>query len=268
MKGVSVPSFKTYIDERQMSGFIGSDLVRDYLTGHEVDMPLPPVGRFTLRWPVAPPAIVTQAYGIHKQWYIGFGLEGHEGLDIRALNGTPVFAMADGVVSLVQPNPASGPYGVQVRLKHQFGQDEYTTVYAHFTKESIKVAQGEVVPRGKVLGLADNTGNSSGAHLHITLKHTGKGSPWMHVSDIVNPTPYFPDLFPGKGWLVDVGGNLRSGPDETFPILRWVPPSSVPVQALDFGGEGGDWWKIRLTGVAGQPEGYLWNPGYKLRAVA
>ena len=263
MKGVAVPPFHSFIDGQAISDFIASDVVRGYLTTSEFEIPEPPAGKFRLRWPVAPPAIVTQAYGIHKQWYIGFGLQGHEGLDIRALNGTPVMAMADGVVSLVQPNPASGPYGVQVRLKHKFGDDEYTSVYAHFTKASIEVALGDAVQAGKVLGLADNTGNSSGAHLHITLKHTGKGSPWMHVSDIVNPTIYFPDLFPGKGWPVDVGGNLRKEPELDAPILKWVAAGGQ-VQALDFGGEGGDWWKIR----SGIFEGWFWNPGYKLRAVA
>jgi murein DD-endopeptidase MepM/ murein hydrolase activator NlpD len=261
MKIIDALLTKIYIDEHtNVHGDAGSEELISYIELMQHEQPA--LGRFSLRWPVAPPVVVTQAYGIHKQWYIGFGLQGHEGLDIRALNATPVMAMADGVVSLVQPSPTSGPYGVQVRLKHPLEQDEYTTVYAHFIKDSIRVALGEAVQAGKVLGLADNTGNSSGAHLHITLKHTGKGSPWMHVSDIVNPTPYFPDLFPGKGWLVDVGGNLRSGPSEQDTILRWIAAGSQ-LQALDFGGEGGDWWKVKdAAGI-----GWFWNPGYKLRAV-
>lgn len=266
MRVVQVAGLQQEIADHAIAGAIVSQVVRDYLVDHEFE-PVP-VGRFRLRWPVAPPVIVTQAYGIHKQWYIGFGLQGHEGLDIRALNGTPVMAMADGVVSLVQPNAASGPYGVQVRLKHKHGDDEYTSVYAHFTKTSIKVALGEIVAVGHVLGLADNTGNSSGAHLHITLKHVGKGSPWMHVSDIVNPTVFFDELFPGKGWLVDVGGNLRTEPKDTAPILKWIGAGGQ-VEAVDFGGEGGDWWKVKHIGQAmSDVQGWFWNPGYKLRAVA
>ena len=212
-----------------------------------------------LLWPVAPPAILTQAYGIHRQWYAPFGLPGHEGIDIRALSGTHVVAMADGQVSRVQPLAASGPYGVQVRLVHQVGADRYETVYAHFAKGSIAVTLGDPVKAGRLLGFADNTGNSSGPHLHITLKHFGHGSPWMNRSDIVNPTPYFAELFPGRGWLVDVGGNLRTGPSLLSAIVDWIP-AGRQIQALDFSG---DWWKILAAGATG----WFWNPGYKLRAI-
>lgn len=274
MKVLPAVPLKDYIDGHTMaSGDVEADLIRGYIDTHAVEPS--PQASFVLRWPVALPdfpiglpTVITQAYGIHPQWYKPFGLPGHEGIDIRALTGTPVMAMADGTVSLVQPNALSGPYGVQVRLKHKHGEDEYTTVYAHFTKGSIKVSLGQAVKAGDVLGLADNTGNSSGPHLHITLKHKGKGSVWMHTSDIVNPTPYFAEMFPGKGWLVDVGGNLRSGPGTTYPILRWIAASSKPVQAVEVSPvEGGDWWKIR-TPEPTVGEGWFWNPGYKLRAVA
>jgi murein DD-endopeptidase MepM/ murein hydrolase activator NlpD len=246
---------------------IDADALRTWLEANEFEvanLPEPPLAGepFFLSWPAPFPAIVTQAYGINPQWYKPFGLPGHEGIDMRALNGTPIYAMADGEVSRVEPNAASGPYGIHVRLKHMHPDEgEFRTVYAHF--EEIKVALGQKVIRGEVLGLSDNTGNSSGPHLHITLKHIGHGSPWMNTSDIVNPTPYLADLFPGKGWRLDVGGNLRKGPGESFEIIRWIPAGPT-ILAMDFNRmDGGDWWKIGIEGEVG----WFWNPGYKLRAI-
>jgi murein DD-endopeptidase MepM/ murein hydrolase activator NlpD len=223
----------------------------------------PPAEEFRLAWPTMAPKVVTQAYGINPYLYNPYGLKGHEGIDLRAPNGTPVYAAADGVVSRVEPID-NNAYGVHVRLKHLHGTDEYETVYGHFTVGSIRVVVGLAVARGQLIGLADDTGNSSAAHLHMTLKHRGHGSPWMAKSDIVNPTPYMVDLFPGKGWIVDVAGNLRTGPDLGASIKRLLPVNTL-VDALDFGGEGGDWWEVRVRATG--ESGYYWNPGYKLRAV-
>lgn len=223
------------------------------------EIPVSSPTKLVLRWPAPDPKIVNQRYGINKQFYAPFGLPGHEGIDIRALNATQIVAMADGKVSRVEHVAASGAYGIHVRVKHDLGPELlYESVYAHF--KSTAVALGDVVQAGQLLGLADNTGNSSGAHLHITLKHYGHGSPWMNKSDIVNPTPYMPDLFPGKGWLTDILGNIRATPDDNGQALRAVPANSL-VKALDFGGVGGDWWKIEFQSTVG----WYWNPGYKLR---
>lgn len=266
MKTVLVQPLKTFIDAEAIAGQIESDAVRSYLTSHEVEQP-EPGARLALAWPVAPPAIVTQAYGIHKQWYAPFGLPGHEGIDIRALTNTPVMACADGEVVRVELSATNNAYGVHVRLKHVLADDEYESIYAHFRLASPTVQVGEVVGVGHVLGKADNTGNSSGSHLHITLKHKGKGSPWMG-RDIVNPTPYFRELFPGK-FLVDVGGNLRKEPDLNAPILRYIAPGAL-VHAIDFGGPGGDWWKLVVDppAVPASVQGWYWQVGYKLRAYA
>lgn len=224
--------------------------------------PTPPVEKFWLAWPVPVPKIVTQRYGINPQWYRPFGLKGHEGIDMRAPNATPVFAMADGQVVRVEPTAASGPYGVQVRVEHKHAGEIYETVYAHFTVGSIAVALGQKVERGEKLGLADNTGNSSGAHLHMTLKHRGHGSPWMNKSEIVDPTPYLPDIFPGKGWIIDIDSNFRTEPRSDAPVIRLLRPNTV-FEAIEGALGDGDWWKVRVAGVTG----YIWQPGYKARPV-
>ena len=72
-------------------------------------------------------------------------------------------------------------YGVHVRVDHGNG---YETTYAHLDKRIVNV--GNTVVSGQVIGFADNTGNSSGSHLHLTLKKDGV---------IVDPMPFLFDLF-------------------------------------------------------------------------
>src|SRR3972149_3051611 len=120
---------------------------------------------------------------------------------------------------------------------HPDGQFE--SIYGHF-KQAL-VSLGDVVEAGQLIGLADNTGNSSGAHLHLTLKKRGDGSPWLAKSDIVNPTCYLPDIFPGNGWRVDVGGNLRTGPADTFPVIRFIAAGPTVRATARFGHA---WWGV------------------------
>jgi hypothetical protein len=259
MKVVLSDALRAHISQNTLNGYVESDKVRAYLIREEIDLPAA-ADRLRLRWPVTGTPIVTQRYGINPQNYKPFGLPGHEGIDIRAVGGTPLMAMADGVVARVETSAGSGAYGVHVRLQHILaGGNEFESVYAHMKLGSTKVSVGQAVAAGTVLGLADNTGNSFGAHLHITLKHKGNGSPWMG-RDIVNPTPYFSALFPGNGWIVDVGGNLRSEPNVSGALIRWIA-ANERLQAFDIGGDGGDWWKVKTA--QGQ-EGWYWNPGYKL----
>lgn len=220
----------------------------------------PPAGRFSLIWPCADPKVVTQPYGINKHLYDQFGLPGHEGIDLRAPNHTPVFAAADGTVHRVEVNPDDGAYGIHVRITHPHPDGPFKSVYAHFQSDPAQfVSDGDHVSAGQQIGWADNTGNSSGAHLHMTLKKVGDGSPWMGVSDIVDPTPYMVDLFPGDRWAVDVGGNFRTSPEVGNNLIRFIPANSL-VEALDFSGE---WWQIVFQNITG----WFWNPGYKLMPI-
>lgn len=83
----------------------------------------------------------------------------HSGVDIAAPVGTPVRAVADGVVSLAHP----GMYfaGKTLMLDHGLGVQ---TVYIHLSE--IGVAEGEVVRRGQTIGKVGQSGRATGPHLH------------------------------------------------------------------------------------------------------
>jgi murein DD-endopeptidase MepM/ murein hydrolase activator NlpD len=115
---------------------------------------------------------------MRPEFYSKFDLPGHEGVDIRAPSGSNIYACATGVVKLVAVNWRPGqagrtamhPYGYHVRLRHKRMDGEYETIYAHLTEGSAKVKEGEHVMAGQLIALADNTGNSSANHLHLSLK--------------------------------------------------------------------------------------------------
>ena len=85
----------------------------------------------------------------------------HDGIDIAAPVGTPVYAMSDGVV--LYAGPASG-YGSEVVLSHRGG---VTTVYGHVSR--ILVSAGRVGV-GQPIALVGNEGISTGPHLHAEVR--------------------------------------------------------------------------------------------------
>jgi murein DD-endopeptidase MepM/ murein hydrolase activator NlpD len=146
---------------------------------------------FHLQWPVDSHR-VNQYFGEHPENYKGFGLPGHEGLDLFAVDGATVYAAADGQV--YQANaPAGHPYGLHIRIRHDFGGRTYHTIYGHL--EQVFVSPGQTVSAGDRIGLADNTGNSFGSHLHLTLKIDGEHTPG-YPAGVVDPWPYLKGSVP------------------------------------------------------------------------
>ena len=92
----------------------------------------------------------------------------HLGVDYVADQGTPVYAVADGVVRQAGNHGASGNL---VTLDHA---DNYRTGYAHLNAVARGVQRGKRVRQGQVIGYVGNTGRSTGAHLHFSMKHRGQ----------------------------------------------------------------------------------------------
>ncbi|MDR1607656.1 MAG: M23 family metallopeptidase [Deltaproteobacteria bacterium] len=101
---------------------------------------------------------LTSGFGYRKSPF-GGGLGLHQGLDLSAPIGAPVYAPADGVV--LSADWSNNGYGLMVLIDHGFG---LTTRYAHLS-ESL-VSPGETVTRGQQVAKVGNTGRSTGPHLH------------------------------------------------------------------------------------------------------
>jgi murein DD-endopeptidase MepM/ murein hydrolase activator NlpD len=92
----------------------------------------------------------------------------HEGLDLLATVGTPIYATADGVVLNFGP---AGGYGNWVRLGHP---GKITTIYGHLSRFAPGLQVGEPVLRGELIGFVGNTGRSTGSHLHYEIQTAGR----------------------------------------------------------------------------------------------
>lgn len=93
------------------------------------------------------------------------GEEFHEGIDFAAPRGTPIHAVAAGVVTWAGPR---GGYGNMVQIDHGGG---YATRYGH--AEKVLVHVGETVQRGDVIALVGSTGRSTGPHVHFEVLKYG-----------------------------------------------------------------------------------------------
>lgn len=147
--------------------------------------PIPvPAGQFAVvAWPAASSGI-TQYFGEHPEWYAKHNMAGHEGVDLPAKTGDPVYAVADGVVHMVHPAPTGHNYGTHVRIDHAGG---YQSIYAHLS--ALQVQEKQRVTAGQVIGLAGSTGNSTGPHLHFSLKKANAESPG-YPGNFIDPLPF------------------------------------------------------------------------------
>jgi murein DD-endopeptidase MepM/ murein hydrolase activator NlpD len=89
----------------------------------------------------------------------------HAGIDQRGAAGTPIRAVAAGVVKIVQPFKVLGG---TVALDHGQGLE---TMYLHMSK--LNVAVGDQVKKGDVIGYVGSTGRANGPHLHWVVYVNG-----------------------------------------------------------------------------------------------
>lgn len=86
----------------------------------------------------------------------------HEGIDIAAATGTPIYAALDGKVTFAGWQTG---YGYVIELAHD---NNIKTVYGHCSKIEVKV--NDIVRKGNVIGKVGSTGRSTGPHLHFEVK--------------------------------------------------------------------------------------------------
>lgn len=90
----------------------------------------------------------------------------HQGLDISADYGSPVYATADGVVRQAS---REGAYGNLITIDHGYGLE---TRYGHLSRYDVKA--GAKVSRGAIIGRVGATGRATGAHLHYEVRVNGR----------------------------------------------------------------------------------------------
>jgi murein DD-endopeptidase MepM/ murein hydrolase activator NlpD len=120
---------------------------------------------------------VTSPFGMREDPKNPGSKEFHTGTDFGVPSGTPIKAVADGVVALAEEY---GGYGKAVIIRHA---DGLSTIYGHLSE--IKVSEGKEVKQGDVIGLSGNTGRSTGPHLHFEIRENGQPvDPSLYIAGI------------------------------------------------------------------------------------
>lgn len=154
-----------------------------------------------LDWPNFPKGIfkyaVSQKFGENPAFYAQYGHLGHNGWDMAAPLGTPVVAVHDGWI--VEATARETGYGL--RITQYFEEDGFgwDMIYGHFQKVNYPDIPWDInrrnypVKRGQVIGYVDSTGNSSGNHLHFTLRKYINGQLNLNngFQGAIDPAPYF-----------------------------------------------------------------------------
>lgn len=123
-------------------------------------------------WPVR--GWLTSGFGERVSPYTGEIGTLHQGVDIANKLGSPITAVADGLV--VQAGWTSGGYGKMVEIVHGYG---YATRYGHCSR--LRATPGQRVRRGDVIAYVGSTGNATGPHCHYEVRLYGVP---------VNPRPF------------------------------------------------------------------------------
>jgi len=98
----------------------------------------------------------------------------HLAIDYDANDGTPVKAMAGGKLVRQGISSPDGATYIQQRVHRGPNFDLYV-LYYHLKAHSFKFPTGDSPSQGTVIALADNTGWSSGSHLHVDLVRIPRG---------------------------------------------------------------------------------------------
>jgi hypothetical protein len=133
----------------------------------------------------------------------------------------PIYAPAAGKVLFAGYDPNRPANGWHIRLKHDlngngnYDDDNFRSVYLHFTANALAVTAGQVVSEGQYLGLGGSTGYSSSPHLHFEVQRSS-------------------DYFQTNYWSVDPFGWQAPGADP-WPyqnvLLYRQPVLNLPLRA-------------------------------------
>lgn len=119
-------------------------------------------GNFT--WPLGS-NLVTSEFGNRNAPTAG-ATSNHQGLDINAHEGDPIWAADGGTVAAAGYNSGYGNY---VLIDHGNG---YSTLYAHLS--TTNVTKGQTVTQGETIGGAGHSGVATGDHLHLEIRQNGQ----------------------------------------------------------------------------------------------
>lgn len=196
---------------------------------------------------------ITQVYGepssVYRKGY-------HTGVDYAVPNNTAVYAPANGVVSVGDGRAVSDGRGFYIRVQGDDGVEHLLYHLARWHVSSGRVTEGQHI------GDSDNTGLSTGPHLHWETRRNGvdfNPADWLYA-----PTPPAPTTsIAGNQRILEnkSGVNQRSAPNTSASIIKDWAYDTEPFSFKAFvHGEsvaGNDIWFVgQYSG------GYFWSGAF------
>jgi len=226
-------------------------------------------------WPLPEGTPVTQPFGSNpNNGYNPSG--GHTGTDFGVPIGTPIVAVADGVIDFegwTSGSPTDNAWwflsGDMVIVLNA-GASAPSFVYGHLSETF--VSAGQAVKQGDIIGNTGNTGASTGPHLHFEVLPDGwnfsngtygRVDPATYCSGYWNPTTIAPasasSSLAANQRNTSVRTNKRDAPSTTGNILDTFDPGLT----LTFNGfvhgesvNGNDIWFVGISGA------YIWSGAF------
>ncbi len=120
---------------------------------------------------------ITSPYGTRIHPIFGTS-KFHSGVDLAA-HYENVYSVLDGIVTETGWDPRGG--GNYIKIKHF---NRFETAYLHLSEMYYKA--GELVKAGFIIGKSGNSGNSTGPHLHFSVKEFGQSiNPYHFLRDLI-----------------------------------------------------------------------------------
>ena len=127
-----------------------------------------------IQWPFAVGVPISYGFGMRDGTM-------HEGVDFTPGEGSPIQAIADGVVR--ESTDSGGAFGVHIVIDHVIDGVLISSSYSHMLYGSRQVEVGDQVTVGTIIGHTGNTGRSFGAHTHFEMLANGTTPidpiPWL-----------------------------------------------------------------------------------------
>lgn len=126
-----------------------------------------------MRFPIPSQRKVSSGFSPNRKNPVTGRVQPHNGTDFAVPVGTPILAVADGVIVKATSHPDAGRY---VIIRHG---GVYSTTYMHMSKLLVK--PGDKIKQGQKIGLSGNTGRSTGPHLHFEFRISNRPVDAMRV---------------------------------------------------------------------------------------
>ncbi|WP_179150816.1 M23 family metallopeptidase [Leifsonia sp. NCR5] len=124
-----------------------------------------------IQWPFPGDVSISDGFGSRSSPCSGCS-SNHKGLDMTPGGGTPIAAIADGIVRSAEESDVG--FGVNVIIDHRVNGERFASLYAHMQFGSLQVRTGQRIAAGQIIGRVGTTGASTGNHLHLEIWRDGE----------------------------------------------------------------------------------------------